>query len=588
VSDVDLDEPFVIDRKASERFPIYTRANVGEVWPGPATPLTFSTQAGLRFEQAWRNALVRFGAFDPDEFESEDEVFIGIFFGYPYLNVSIQRVFGVRMPGASVDLIDASFFGGQEGVPPYQRDGRDESSQHTERITNMIGAILSAAEAPDVDAAAKDVAELRTNRPDFGTLSNEQLWEYAEPLITERFGDMMDEHMFITSAGAIPIGMVQATASALGDPGLAMRALSGLGDVVSAAPAYAMWDLSRIVATSSKLTALFDAGITGLLDRIRASDDVDAAAFLRQFDELLLEYGARGPNEMDLGTDTWETDPEMALTAVERMRLQPDSASPRTGRERMTSDREQVVAQILDGVAADPEAQSQVSAGLRAAAVWLPARELSKLNTVRLQHEARMALRELGRRMVEADVFTAVTDFVMLRADEFPQFLADPASWTDEISKRRDWFEQLKHVEPPFITTGALPPPSTWRHRTVSHLPPVTEGEVITGIAACPGIATGIARVITDPTFGGDLEPGDVLIAASTDPSWTPLFVSAAAVVVDVGAPLSHAAIVSRELGVPCVVSATNASRRIPDGARITVDRTAGTVTIHELAGVPS
>jgi phosphoenolpyruvate synthase/pyruvate phosphate dikinase len=91
--------------------------------------------------------------------------------------------------------------------------------------------------------------------------------------------------------------------------------------------------------------------------------------------------------------------------------------------------------------------------------------------------------------------------------------------------------------------------------------------------------------VILNPDEAGDLEPGDVLVAASTDPSWTPLFVSAAAVVVDVGAPLSHAAIVSRELGVPCVVSAAHASRRIPNGTRLTVDGTTGTVTVDALPG---
>ncbi|MCD2191917.1 hypothetical protein LQ327_00745 [Actinomycetospora endophytica] len=74
--------------------------------------------------------------------------------------------------------------------------------------------------------------------------------------------------------------------------------------------------------------------------------------------------------------------------------------------------------------------------------------------------------------------------------------------------------------------------------------------------------------------------PGDILVAPITDPSWTPLFVAASAVVVDVGAPFSHAAIVSRELGIPCVVSATDATSRITDGATIEVDGTAATVTI--------
>lgn len=94
---------------------------------------------------------------------------------------------------------------------------------------------------------------------------------------------------------------------------------------------------------------------------------------------------------------------------------------------------------------------------------------------------------------------------------------------------------------------------------------------------------TGVARVILDPIDPTALEAGDILIAPITDPSWTPLFVSAGGVVVDVGAAQSHAMIVSRELGIPCVPSVTNATRRIPDGATVTVDGDAGTVTIVSL-----
>ena len=106
-------------------------------------------------------------------------------------------------------------------------------------------------------------------------------------------------------------------------------------------------------------------------------------------------------------------------------------------------------------------------------------------------------------------------------------------------------------------------------------------GTILEGIPGCPGQATGRARVVLDPSDPTALEPGDVLIAPITDPAWTPLFVPAAAVVVDVGAQLSHAVIVSRELGIPCVVSVTGGTRLIPDGAQVTVDGTAGTVTVH-------
>jgi pyruvate,water dikinase len=94
------------------------------------------------------------------------------------------------------------------------------------------------------------------------------------------------------------------------------------------------------------------------------------------------------------------------------------------------------------------------------------------------------------------------------------------------------------------------------------------------------GTYRGTARVVLDPGDPMALDPGDILVAPHTDPAWTPLFVTAGAVVVDVGAALSHAIIVSRELGLPCVVSAKDATRRIPDGAEIEVDGNTGIVTL--------
>jgi pyruvate,water dikinase len=107
-------------------------------------------------------------------------------------------------------------------------------------------------------------------------------------------------------------------------------------------------------------------------------------------------------------------------------------------------------------------------------------------------------------------------------------------------------------------------------------------GDSLTGLGGCAGVAEGRARIVTDPGDPGDLGPGDVLIAPLTDPAWTPLFVPVEAIVVDVGGQMSHAVIVSRELGRPCVVAATGATTRIPDGALVRVDGGAGTVTVIE------
>jgi phosphoenolpyruvate synthase/pyruvate phosphate dikinase len=111
----------------------------------------------------------------------------------------------------------------------------------------------------------------------------------------------------------------------------------------------------------------------------------------------------------------------------------------------------------------------------------------------------------------------------------------------------------------------------------------VKVGDVLTGIAGSPGQATGTARVMLDLSDPMALEPGEILVAPSTDPSWTPLFLVAAGVITDIGAVGTHAVIVSRELGIPCVPSIADASRRIPNGATITLDGSLGTVTIDAL-----
>ncbi len=580
MADINLDDQFVVANRPSTRFPAYTRANVGEVFIGPATPLTATSMAGWPFENAWRGSLVRIGAFDADEFDPSEQEMLGVFYGYIYLNFSVQRVFGVRMPGASPDVIDASFFGDANDVPPYIADPRDDSARHTEKMTETIGWALTVESLPELDEQRAEVRAMRAKRPDFSSMSNLDLFRFVRPIITTRQQELMSQHMFNTAVGSIPIGLVMGVAAALGDPGLGVRAIAGLGDVDSAAPVWAMWDLSRIVARSSELSAAFDAGTGDVVERLRRSGSADARQFLDGFAQFLHDHGSRCVSEWDLAVLAWESDPAVPLTSIDKMRAMPDSDSPSARHQRLVADREAASAQMLSMLESDPATQGQLQAGLRAAALWLPARERSKTTVILQLHEAREALQEFGRRMAAAGHFDHFSDFVLLKLDEFEPFIANPAALAPEVRRRRQWHNALSELEPPFITVGMPPPPSTWRKRTVEDLPAMAAGETIQGIGACPGQATGTARVITDPADGYKLEPGDVMIAPGTDPAWTPLFVSLAAVVVDVGAPLSHAAIVSRELGVPCVVSATHATRRIPDGATVAVDGTTGLVTV--------
>jgi rifampicin phosphotransferase len=103
------------------------------------------------------------------------------------------------------------------------------------------------------------------------------------------------------------------------------------------------------------------------------------------------------------------------------------------------------------------------------------------------------------------------------------------------------------------------------------------------GTPASPGRVTAPARVVLDP-HNAHLEPGEILVAPSTDPGWTPLFLKASGLVMEVGGAMAHGAIVAREYGLPAVVGVAGATERIATGSRVTLDGTTGVVVIESNA----
>ena len=173
-----------------------------------------------------------------------------------------------------------------------------------------------------------------------------------------------------------------------------------------------------------------------------------------------------------------------------------------------------------------------------------PDRERSKTTVIEAIHGLRVRSMALGRRVAERGGGEP-DDLWFVLSDELEDYLDEPASFTEAIAERRATRKLLAALEPPFVFDGAIPPIDQWTRRGDAVHQTLAVGEALTGIAGCAGIARGRACVVIDPADPGDLGPGDVLIAPSTDPAWTPLFVPVEAVVVDVGAQMSHAVIVS-------------------------------------------
>jgi len=576
---------YVTDTDLSGRFPIYTRANVGEVFPDPVTPLTSGT--GLwRAERGWRTAWERMGAFELGEFPAEEFCQLGVVGGYCYLNASLIRLFGERAPGLSWQDMDAQFFGAQPGIPVYVEADGDVRPDLTQRIGETFASILafsSVDQLADVSEHKARTIALRRDRPDLAAMDDADLWaRYLELIGWHEW--LFSQHIYTTYMATVPVGMISAIATAVGRPDLIMPLIAGFGDVDSAEPSHALWAMGRLVSNSPALTSEFDAGVPGLLDRLRGSNAAGAAQFLAMFDEFVRNFGSRGPNEWEARSPSWETRPELALSAIERMRLAPSSADPATHSVDRARERAAAAEELLAIVAGDAAVHGQLSVAIAASQAWIPARERTKTNNIRLIHECRMPMRELGRRMVGRGLFDEIEDFGFVQAEEMDGLIAasssDAGKWRSVVRERRAKYEELSAKIPQFVFVGAAASPDTWEARSASSADRLSTGDSLQGMPGCPGIARGRARVILDSNDPTALEPGDILVAPITDPSWTPLFVPAAGVVVDVGAPLSHAIIVSRELGIPCVISATDATRRIPDGALLEVNGSTGVVTV--------
>ena len=574
---------WIEENRFEPRYQFWTRANVGEVLPEPPSPLSWDAIWEGAAVGGWRDLFVNRLGMEQHELDQKRCEAIGIFGGYAYLGAALFRVWAGRTPGMTPTTIDDAYFGDHPDVPPYVAEDWHADA----RTTEVMGAWLQWATGPmnqdELEADKAESLRVRAARPDHATESDAALLGYIlskRPLLRRMF----EQHINQSVGASVGPGILAPICAAIGQPHWAMRLLTGFGGVDSAAPSYAMWDLSRTIRASASLTALFDAGVAGLYERARGSADPDVSAFSTAFEAFLAEFGSRGANEWDLISPVWENKPSTALSAIDRMRVADEAASPIAQNAVREAERHDLAEKVRAALAGNDEALGGFEVGLRASSTFIPGRERSKTSIIRVLHEVRMVANEMGRRFAERGTLENASDIYMLFMDELGDVVAGGLPDVKELIPprlaHRAW---LTSLEPPFILKGESTPNTSWPKKGERAITAVAVGDVLTGATGCPGVAEGRARVVLDPSDPLALEPGDILVAPMTDPSWTPLFVPAAAVVVDVGAALSHAVIVSRELGIPCVPGALDATKRIPDGATIRVDGDNGTVTILAL-----
>ena len=368
---------WIIEGQVDPRWPVNTRGNVGEVFPEVLTPLSYRLGV-VAAEKAWRDAYAELGVARKGDFSGDDPVIVGLYGGYAYLNLSYLRILGVRAPGSSPEAIDVAFFG-EGDPPPYVPRKGDKSLLSTLKILKSVLGALGTKSMPSMVADSYAKAEAhRALCPDLDA-SDEDLLAYLHAF-PAAFQSAFQDHMLSTALASIVSGVLTDACAAAGQPGLVTHLIGSAGDVKSAEYSRDLYAIARAVRHQPTVIAAFDAGVDGLMDRV--ADDPDAADFRERFAAFIDTHGHRGPNDWELSSRNWENTPELALLAIDRMRLAEHDLDPAARLADDATRREAAIAEVrphLKGMD-----RKNFDKALAAVPWWAQAREATRDRAIRI------------------------------------------------------------------------------------------------------------------------------------------------------------------------------------------------------------
>lgn len=350
-----------------------------------------------------------------------------------------------------------------------------------------------------------------------------------------------------------------------------------------------LWKLSRkALGIPSVRQVLETRAAQEVIPALEAS--AEGRAFLADLRAYLDVYGRRGDKFDMMGQPSWIEDPTPVIKNLKDFIGQPDR-DLEAERAALVAEREQAIATAREKLKGYPrQVVEQFEFLLRAAQTGIV---LSEDHGYWIdycgQYEVRMVLLEFGRRFAAAGLLDRAEDVVHLTFEEIAETAASLPRIDRRglVAERKAEIERFRQVQPPpaLGTPPPGPPPDDALSRAMGKFfgappAPVTDRSLLKGAAGSPGKVRGTARVVRSLAEAARLLKGDVLVAETTAPPWTPLFATAAAVVTDTGGILSHCAVVAREYGIPAVVGVGAATAVIKDGQTVEVDGDAGLVRV--------
>lgn len=347
--------------------------------------------------------------------------------------------------------------------------------------------------------------------------------------------------------------------------------------------------LTNITALDKKLTELVGTeDANTLLSNLRGNAGLESLGLVIGISEVikgemsrgeyLIKYGHRGPHEYELSIPDPMEDADWLEKQIEEAKKSDIDVEGLLKKQHI-----QYEAARNRFEKSFPDKIKWLEKQLGKAAVGAQLREEGRSEFVRVYRVVRAFALKAGELTgIGKDVF-------FLYADEVEELLSGRTSKVKYIPKRKENYEKYKAMPPfPSIIRGRFNPvewakdPNRRLDYYDASMPAaeVSDSKNLKGCAGAAGRIEGIVRILTSPEEGEKLQPGEILVAVTTNIGWTPLFPKAGAIITDIGAPLSHAAIVARELGIPAVVGCGNATTRLKTGDRVLVDGGHGAVQI--------
>ncbi len=555
---------------------VWSNVNVGEALPGVATPFTWSV-AGAFSETGFRSAFAALGCRVPKHAR-----LVGNVHGRFYLNLTQFMRIAAQVP--FLDPRTLVELGGGGGGDELAVQVEDVSRRgFYARLPLTASRLLREQLRLDEDVAAFEVFAEKQWRAqsalDLAILPDEGVARRLRDIqaLLERTGTVMQTSASSTLGAHLALRTVLRRVAPAEADTLVQSLTSGIRDLESARPGMGIMHVAALARREPEACAVIERETTTGFDAIPEGPTRRA---LQSFVDL---YGDRAVREAELSTPRWKEDPRPVLRMLRAaLRTDAERVEGTLARAKAQADAEMAKLVPMLNVVEQTLIRHLVVRAQRAARL----RERMRAWVTRVLGMLREAVLDADRRLLRRDPdlasdwralvasgssLASVRSVFFLTIDEVVASLR--AARTDLAplvrSRRAELARDQARPDPPATFVG-VPPPVV--------MPPAG-GNVMRGLAASPGVVEGRARVLVREDEMDALQPGEILVVHTTDVGWTPLFLVAAGIVTELGGPLSHAAVVAREFGVPSVVNVVGATRAIRTGDLLRVDGDHGVVT---------